>query len=259
MLTNDNSAETLPKLEIDNKIATIILRKPGHANRLSVEDLSQISEHIDTLNQRDDVLVLRFIAQGKYFCSGFDLKALGGDDAPSSLAFDETVNKVEMARPVTIAVVQGGVYGGGSDLALACDFRIGTAKTNMFVPSSRLGLHFYPGGLRRYVHRLGVDKAKEVFLLAKHFKAQELFDMGYLTHMAEQETLLNEVHELSNHISKMAPFALLEVKKHLNLIDHGQYDSELIKKLVVQSEKSNDIKEGVLAWKEKREPNFKGD
>ena len=70
-------------------------------------------------------------------------------------------NALEDARPVTLALIQGGVYGGGTDLALACDFRFGTPEADMFMPAARLGLHFYPRGLERYVSRLGV--VKEVY------------------------------------------------------------------------------------------------
>ncbi|WP_257998105.1 enoyl-CoA hydratase/isomerase family protein [Oligella urethralis] len=247
-----------PSLVIEGKVATITLKKAEFANRLSVEDLKEIRQHIERVNQLDSVLVLRILAEGKYFCSGFDLKAFGADTSLSTLQFGETVDAIESARPITIAAIQGGVYGGGTDLCIACDFRVGTNETNMFIPAAKLGLHFYPGGLRRYVNRVGLDKSKEIFLLAKHYAAEELKSMGFLTHLVKKDDLSKTIQEITNKLSQMAPLALLPVKKHLNLIANNEFQIEEITQLVKASEASNDIKEGVSAWAEKREPIFKG-
>lgn len=258
MFENADKMNSKPKLVVDGKVATITLSKPEFANRLSVEDLQEIRKHIEHVNQLDSVLVLRFLAEGKYFCSGFDLKAFGADDSLSTLVFGETVDAIEAARPITIAAIQGGVYGGGTDLCIACDFRVGTEETNMFIPAAKLGLHFYPGGLRRYVNRVGLDRSKEIFLLAKHFEADELKSMGFLTQLVKKEDLDETVSELTTRLSQMAPLALLPVKKHLNLIANNEFKVEEIIQLVKNSEASDDIKEGVTAWAEKRTPLFKG-
>ena len=128
----------------------------------------------------------------------------------------------------------------------------------MFIPAAKLGLHFYPGGLRRYVNRVGLDKSKEIFLLAKHYAAEELKSMGFLTHLVKKDDLSKTIQEITNKLSQMAPLALLPVKKHLNLIANNEFQIEEITQLVKASEASNDIKEGVSAWAEKREPIFKG-
>src|SRR5690606_21909380 len=147
-------------------IATIRFRKPAQANRLSPDDLATLRAHIATVNQEKNVLVLRFKGEGKYFCSGYDISSLAAVDAPSSLRFGETIDIIEMARPVTIAAIHGGAYGGGTDLSLACDFRVGTPAANMFMPAAKLGLHFYPGGMSRYISRLGLNQAKRRFVTA---------------------------------------------------------------------------------------------
>lgn len=258
MLENRDENNLKPKLIIEDKVATIILSKPEFANRLSVKDLEEIRNHIEYVNNQNSVMVLRFFAEGKYFCSGFDLKAFGSDDSLSTLVFGETVDAIENARPITIAAIQGGVYGGGTDLCIACDFRVGSEETNMFIPASKLGLHFYPGGLRRYVNRVGLDSSKEIFLQAKHFQADELKSIGFLTHLVKQVELEETVNELTSILCQMAPLALLPVKKHLNLIANNDFQVEEITKLVRVSEASEDIKEGVAAWAAKRKPLFKG-
>jgi enoyl-CoA hydratase/carnithine racemase len=249
---------TSPVLTIEGAIATIRLCNPSYANRLSPSDLGIIQSHIHTVNQTAQVLVLRFIAEGKYFCSGYDISSLAAESAPSSLYFGETVDLIEQARPVTIAAVNGGVYGGGTDLCLACDFRVGSTTANMFMPAAKLGLHFYPGGMVRYITRLGLNQAKRLFLTAEKINASEMQEIGFLTELVEPERLSTRIDALSEQLASMAPLALLGIKKHLNLIVRGQVDAVAIEKAVLHSERSDDIKEGAAAWKDKRPAIFKG-
>jgi enoyl-CoA hydratase/carnithine racemase len=254
------SAEpTTPELRIDGSIATIRLRNPAYANRLSPDDLDVIRAHIDTVNKSAQVLVLKFVADGKYFCSGYDISSLAADAAPSSLYFGDTVDIVERARPVTIAAINGGVYGGGTDLSLACDFRVGVPDTNMFMPAAKLGLHFYPGGMVRYITRLGLNNAKRLFLTCEKILAPEMLSIGFLNEIVAADALQSRVDELSAQLAGMAPLALLGIKKHLNLIARGQLDDAAIRAAVLHSEQSEDMKEGAQAWKEKRAAKFTGD
>jgi len=249
---------TSPLLSIEGAIATIRFRKPQYANRLSPDDLFLLRRHLATVNAREEVLVLRFKSEGKYFCSGYDISSLAADSAPSSLFFGETMDMIEAARPVTIAAVNGGAYGGGTDLCLACDFRIGVPEANMFMPAARLGLHFYPGGMLRYISRLGLDNAKRLFLTADKIGAEDMLKMGFLTELVNADELQHRLDALSGQLAGMAPIALLGIKKHLNLIARGQIDTQGIEAAVRQSECSNDIIEGAAAWKQKRPPKFTG-
>ena len=83
----------------------------------------------------------------------------------------------------TICALNGGVYGGGVDLAMACDFRIGVQGMKMFVPPARLGIHYDPAGIARVVQRLGAQMARRVFLLAENFDDQALLDCGFLDYL----------------------------------------------------------------------------
>jgi enoyl-CoA hydratase/carnithine racemase len=243
---------------IQGRIATIRFRNTAYANRLSPVDLDQIKAHLEVVNHNEDVLVLRFIADGKYFCSGYDISSLAAESAPSSTYFGDTVDLIEGARPVTIAAINGGVYGGGTDLSLACDFRLGVPGSNMFMPAARLGLHFYTGGMVRYITRLGLNQAKRLFLTSEKIESKEMLEIGFLNEIVEPEQLRVRVDELSEQIASMAPLALLGIKKHLNLIARGIVREEEIRAAVSISERSSDIKEGALAWKEKRAAHFTG-
>ena len=244
-----------PELQVDGRIATITLRRPEQANRLGADDLAVIVDHIATVNAASEVLVLQFAATGKYFCSGYDIRSIG---ASRVVAFDEMVNAIEDARPVTIARLQGGVYGGATDLALACDFRLGTPAVDMFMPAARLGLHFYQRGLERYVSRLGLDTAKRLFLTAERIGAQEMKDCGFLTQLVAADELDAAADRLAATLASMAPIPLLGMKKNLNRIARGMLDVDELRADMARAASSADIKEGAAAWAEKRPPVFSG-
>jgi enoyl-CoA hydratase len=248
-----------PTLTIDRHIATITLQRPEQANRLEPQDLQAIAQHIETVNATDALLVLRIKATGKYFCSGFDINQIGHQVAHSpTVSFEQLVDALERARPVTIALLQGGVYGGATDLVLACDFRMGAEGIDMFMPAARLGLHYYPSGLARYVSRLGVDMAKRLFLTAEKISAKEMRACGFLTHLVAPDALAAAGDALAATLAAMAPLPLLGMKKHLNALARGALDAAALEADIARCANSADLKEGQTAWAERRAPRFTG-
>jgi enoyl-CoA hydratase/carnithine racemase len=247
--------DNAPLLTVNGPVATLTLRRPAQANRLEPDDLAVLCDHIAQVNQQPQVLVLQLRAGGKYFCSGYDISRIG---AGRSVAFDQMVDTVEDARPVTIAALQGGVYGGATDLALACDFRVGVQGMDMFMPAARLGLHFYESGLRRYATRLGLDNAKRLFLTAQKIDAAEMQRIGFLTHLVAPDRLDAEVQALTEACASMAPLALLGMKRHLNAMARGTLDREALHADMRRAYESDDLREGQAAWAAKRAPQFKG-
>lgn len=246
---------TLPELTTHGALATITLRRPALANRLTADDLEHLAALIDEVNQRSEILVLQLRSTGKYFCSGYDIGAIG---APRKIDFAGLVDALEMARPVTIAVLHGGVYGGATDLALACDFRVGAEGIDMFMPAARLGLHYYRTGMERYVSRLGVDNAKLLFLTARKIDCAQMLRMGYLTHRVQAAQLDAEVDSLTRDCASMAPLALVGMKHHLNRMARGTLDGTAFDRDVRRAYESADLREGQAAWAEKRPPRFTG-
>lgn len=245
-----------PTLEIRDAIATITLQRPDKANRLTPEDLFTLAHHIEQINNNEAVLVLQLKAEGKTFCAGYDIAQLGQN---REVGFQDIADALEMARPITLAILQGGVYGGATDLTLACDFRLGASHIEMFMPAARLGLHYYPSGMQRYVSRLGLNAAKELFLTAKRLTAQEMKDIGFLTHLVEPDALADASNELTTTLTGMAPIALLGMKRYLNQIAQGRaHDLEDVQATLQRVALSADFKEGQLAWLEKRTPRFLG-
>lgn len=246
-----------PQLDIDGGVARITLRRPRQANRLAVDDLAALQGLIAAVDANAAVRVLVLAGEGRHFCSGFDLGALGAIDAGAR--FGELADALEAARPITIARLHGGVYGGAADLALACDFRLGAPAVEMFVPAARIGLHFYAGGLRRFVDRLGLATAKQVLLAGRTLDAPALLGCGYLDQLLpDVETLDAALAALTAELLAMAPLALLPMKQHLNGIAAGRLDESRLAADILKARDSSDLVEGQAAWAGKRPAKFKG-
>lgn len=248
-----------PSLHIENHIATISLERPEKANSLTQEDLRQLRQCIAQIDADPEVLVARIVARGRHFCGGYDISSLA-ELSPGAevIEFGDVVDALENIRPVTIAAIHGGVYGGATDLCLACDFRVGVAHAEMFMPAALLGVHYYQGGLQRYVSRLGLNAAKRLFLTAEKIDAQTMLELGFLTEIVEPDSLAERVDALSQTIARLAPIPLLGMKKHLNRIARGTLDAEELERDIARAQQSMDLREGTLAWKEKRAPRFTG-
>jgi enoyl-CoA hydratase/carnithine racemase len=248
---------SLPTLDVAHPVATLTLRRPERANRLEPDDLEAIVAHLGAVSGDPAILVLQIRGDGKHFCSGYDISSLASQSG-DPIGFEAMVNAVEDARPVTIAVVHGGAYGGGTDLALACDFRVGTNAAEMFMPAARLGLHYYRRGLERYVARLGLDASKRLFLTAERLDARAMRDCGFLTDLVTAGDLEKRVLDLTDTLSSMAPLALLGMKRHLNRIARGALDADALLADIARAAGSEDLREGAAAWAARRPPKFSG-
>lgn len=237
-------------------VATITLARPQHLNRLHREDLHALRAHFDALAADPAPRVLVITGQGRAFCAGFHLGELDGADDPR--LFETTVDALEALPLPTIARLNGGVYGGATDLALACDFRVGVKGMELRMPAARLGLHYYPNGLRRYVSRLGVGAAKRLFLLAEGVAADELKALGYLDALVEPAALDAEVARIAAALAANAPLAVRGMKRSLDEIARGVFDLAALREREAACAASDDLKEGVAAFAERRAPRFSG-
>src|SRR5438132_3897935 len=258
------AAETAspPVLEILGARATIRLNRPKHLNRLQAEDLDALSQLFDRIEADAAIRVLILTGTGRAFSAGYDLNSVAEratsttEQQSAGSAFEVVVNRLEDLGVPTICRLNGGVYGGSTDLALACDVRIGVDTAEMFMPAARLGLHYYKGGIKRYVSRLGVDNAKKLFLTAQKIEAPEMLRIGYLTAMVPAEMLDEEVDKLANILAGNAPLAMRGMKRAINEFARGKLDEEAADLRHRESMRSAEIKEGIKAFAEKRPPKF---
>ena len=247
-----------PGLHLQGPVATLSLRRPAQANRLSLSDVDTLIGQVAEVNTQHGVRVLQLRSEGRHFCSGFDLNQVGEAGAAAVARFEALAQALEDARPVTVAAIQGGAYGGGVDLALACDFRLGTTACQMAIPASKLGLHFYRGGMERLVSRLGLGVAKRLLLAAHTLDADALQACGLLDSAVPPDALPAELDRWTDELCARAPLALLPMKQHLNAIARHRLDEAALHEDMARAAASQDLKEGSRAWAEKRAPVFRG-
>lgn len=240
--------------------ATLTLNRPRHLNRLHREDLLALQAHIATLAQDETLRVVVLTGTGRAFCAGFNLQELAEADAGGAdpRLFEHTVDALEQLPVPTIARLNGGVFGGATDLALACDFRVGVQGMELRMPAARIGLHYYASGLSRYVSRLGLSAAKRLFLLAETLPADELLRIGYLDVLVPPEQLDAAVDAIASPLRGNAPLALRGMKCSLNELAHGRANEAVLRAREAQCAASADLQEGLAALAAKRAPRFSG-
>jgi enoyl-CoA hydratase len=240
--------------------ATITLNRPRHLNRLHREDLLALQATWPSWRRH-------------HAARGGAHRAAAAPSAPASTwtswkppappaqdpqLFEHTVDALEALPVPTIVRLNGSVYGGATDLALACDFRVGVQGMELRMPAARLGLHYYPSGLRRYVSRLGLQAAKRLFLLAETVPAEELLRIGYLDALAPAAELDAAVQGFTQALAPGAPLALRGMKLSLNEIGRGDFDLKRLRLREARCAASDDLREGLAAFAERREPRFTG-
>jgi len=260
-VSGDPEAASTPLFELDGARATIRLNRPRHLNRLQPEDLDALLKLFDRIEADSTIRALVLTGTGRAFSAGYDLgsiaeRAANAKEQTAGSAFEVVVNRLEDLAVPTICRINGGVYGGSTDMALACDFRIGVDSCEMFMPAARLGLHYYKSGIGRYVSRLGLDNAKKLFLTAEKIGAAEMLRIGYLTAMVPTEALDQEVDRLAAILAGNAPAAMRGMKRTINEFARGQLDEAAADRRHRDSMRSAEITEGIKAFAEKRPPKF---
>ena len=250
-------------LEVKDGIGYITINRPAALNALSSEVLTDLNLVLDEVEKHEDIRVVIVSGQGdKAFVAGADIKEM--DQMSPIQAFEymtyanDTFTRLSDLTQPTIAVLNGYALGGGLELALSTDIRIGFEKTMVGFPE--VGLGIIPGfaGTQRMSRLIGTSKTKELIYTARIVKGNEAYDLGILNKLVPAEELLSSAEELAKSIMKNAPLAV-EKAKHVI-----QVGSELPLKSAIRLEteaeallfSTEDKVEGMRAFVEKRKAVF---
>lgn len=245
-------------LHFESAIATVTLNIPKKHNALDGDSIQQFCDHLDTIKDSSDIRVLIVTGTGeKTFCAGAALNELGSG-AIDGDRFTEMTEKLATLPQPTIAAFNGSAYGGGSEIGLACDFRIGIQGMRVFVPPARIGLCYPLRGIERFVQILGVATAKRLLVASEEFNAEQLMDIGYLTELTDRDEISNKVNALAERIAGYAPLAVNAMKLICNDVASGHLDHQQAQQIIQHCNDSDDLQEGLRAQREKRVAEFKG-
>jgi len=238
--------------------ATLTLMREAQHNRLRESDLRLLEGLIEQIDGDREIRVAILTGSGaKCFSAGFEIGEIEGADWQEN-QFERTVERVEAARVPVICALNGSVYGGATELALACDFRIGVTGMELRLPPAALGLVYFPSGLKRIVSRIGLSAAKRLLLSGERIAAENLLKIGFLDCLVAPEGLADACDELAARIAALSPHAVQSMKRMLNDIAAGNLDETAARQTAFDSFHSADAKEGIRAFKDKRTPRFSG-
>ncbi len=256
-------------MEKEAYIGTLILNRPEKLNVLNDKMFQEICTALDEAAEDDQIRVLVITGAGRAFCAGGEIGSMpGAEGGRSPEEYRQHLSKVQntylklynFEKP-TIAMVNGVAVGGGFDLALACDMRVGSEKAKFMVAFTRIGLIPGTGGMWLMPRILGMAKACELIFTGDFIEGEEAEKTGILSKLVSSENLEKETMALAAKIAKGPPIAIKLAKMQLyrglelsNLEAALQYTAAA--QLIVFS--SEDHKEGVRAFMEKREPVFQG-
>jgi enoyl-CoA hydratase/carnithine racemase len=208
-----------PTLTIAGAVATIRFERPSEHNRIDPDDIPVLRGHLARAATLSDLRAVVITGSGtRTFSSGFTVGAIL---ARLDRSFEDLLDEIEALPLPTICALNGSVYGGATDLALCCDVRIGVRGTEMFMPAARFGLHYYPGGLRRFVAAVGLAQAKRIFLTAQTLGADEMLRIGFLTELVARSGLERRIAEYVSAIKDCEPSVVKSMKGQLNALARG--------------------------------------
>jgi len=252
------------------RIGILRFNRPERRNALSPQLLIRLHEALEAWAQEKEIRTVVITGAGdKAFSSGYDILAIPTDVTPEMAQQIRDSNPLELALASvknfpypTIAMVNGHCFGGALNLALCCDIRIGADDIAVGMPAARLGVVYPCDGIAQFVQVLGLARAREVFFTARTYRGAEVQAMRLVDHLVPRAELQATTYALAEEIAGNAPLALKGIKRALNMIEVAALLSAEARReceaLMAAAFQSEDIKEGQLAFIQKRTPHFVG-
>lgn len=251
--------------DIDNNgILTLTLNRPEKLNALSTDVLSALNELFFQAKYNPKVKALLLTGNGKAFCAGADINRLAECNAQTGYEFacqgQEVFRLLETMGKPSLAAVNGFAFGGGCELAISATLRIASNKAMFGQPEVKLGVIPGYGGTQRLARLIGKGRAMDLCMTGRFINAETALNWGLVSEVVAPEDLLTQGKNILNGILSMAPLAVASV---MEVIDHG-YDLSLTEALHLEAIHfakvcaTEDKKEGVAAFLDKRTADFKG-
>jgi len=256
-------------LEKKEGIGVLTLNRPERMNAFNEKMEAEFVQAIQEVSQDDEIRVLVVTGAGKAFCAGADVGRMSGEEKKPKGAeefrrgfrnIQGIILGLQRLEKPTIAMVNGSAVGGGFDLACACDLRTGSEHARFMVAFTRIGLFPGWGGTWLYARIIGIPKAAEMLFTGDFLEAKEAERLGLLNRLVPAAELEKETMSLARRIANGPPIAIRLAK--MQLYKGLEMDLETAMQVAAACETitltSEDHKEGVAAFREKRPPQYKG-
>ncbi|MBG9737364.1 enoyl-CoA hydratase-related protein [Paenibacillus alvei] len=249
-------------VSVDGAVGVLTLNRPDVLNALNRELMQELVAELERMDRDDAVKVLVITGNDKAFAAGADITEMADESAVSLLLkrqFDVWDRIGGIAKPI-IAAVSGYVLGGGCELMMNCDLVVASDTARFGQPEIRIGVMPGAGGTQRLTRAVGQRKAMELLLTGDAMPAEEALRCGLINKVAPVELYLEEALKLARRIANQPPLAVALIKQavrkaqDLSLAEGLDFERQYFHLLFA----SEDQKEGMLAFQEKRSPQFKG-
>jgi enoyl-CoA hydratase/carnithine racemase len=254
----------------EDHVAVVALNRPDRLNALSIDLMEEIEALTDDLRKDVDTRVVVFTGAGKHFSAGADLtdprRMKSAENTLLTRLRDSNIGprmlkKILDIDQITIAAINGGALGGAACMVSAMDFRIGADDCFVAYPECRLGMSLSWVSVPLCIHLVGPARAKRFIILAQRESAQTLLEWGFLDEIAPRDQLMDRAMAMAEQYAAMPPIPAQMIKKSVNAVSCAldQAIMHMDMDQLALTATTQDYKEGITAFLEKRKPEFKGE